>query len=95
MYAVWQSFKKYQNLLKIPEALKADDPMMDETFWKMNMKVQEPICDNEIEEEEDFVEAEVSCTIKSVGEMIEETNLPSMTYVNFKFTGNKEVFTRF
>jgi hypothetical protein len=46
------------------------------------------------DEEEPVVEATVSCTVKSV-EMEEGNHIPSKTYVNFKYAGNKEVFTRF
>ena len=92
---VWESYKHYQHTAQVPSNLR-EDPLIDDTHWKLTMKVQEPLSASfdkwEDEDSEDFedncVEAEVICTVKSV-EMDEESEIPKKTYVNFKYTGNK------
>jgi hypothetical protein len=92
---VWESYKQYQHNAQVPTNLR-EDPLIDDTHWKLSMKVQEPLSASfdkwEDEESEDFedncVEAEVIFNDKSV-EMDEETEIPKKTYVNFKYTGNK------
>jgi hypothetical protein len=80
--------------MKMPEQ---DDPYMDKYHWKLVMLVQEKVCDIEFEEDSEddelVVESAVLCTVKAV-EMNEDSEIPKKTYVNFKYAGSKEIFTR-